>query len=146
MIGKSINRFLYLFVRYTHPIQNTKHQMLLEQQEEIEEFKPEELNHIREKIELMSKFNQVEVLRILSKYNNIVLNENKYGIHVNLTDVPKEVVDKIKIFIEYVNTQENTLNVIEMQKEDFKNTYFTNDIKDNASKKSNPNKTNNKKR
>jgi hypothetical protein len=105
-----------------------------------------QLNHIREKIELMSKFNQVEVLRILSKYNNIVLNENKYGIHVNLTDVPKEVVDKIKTFIEYVNTQENTLNVIEMQKEDFKNTYFTNDIKDNASKKSNPTKTNNKKR
>ena len=125
---------------------NTKDKMLLEQQEEIEEFNPEELNHIREKIELMSKFNQVEVLRILSKYNNIVLNENKYGIHVNLTDVPKEVVDKIKIFIEYVNTQENTLNVIEMQKEDFKNTYFTNDIKDNASKKSNPIKTNNKKR
>jgi hypothetical protein len=125
---------------------NTKDKMLLEQQEEIEEFNPEELNHIREKIELMSKFNQVEVLRILSKYNNIVLNENKYGIHVNLTDVPKEVVDKIKTFIEYVNTQENTLNVIEMQKEDFKNTYFTNDIKDNASKKSNPNKTNNKKR
>ena len=125
--------------------------MLLEQQEEIEEFNPEEfnpeeLNNIREKIELMSKFNQVEVLRILSKYNNIVLNENKYGIHINLTDVPKEVVDKIKTFIEYVNTQENTLNVIEMQKEEFKNTYFTNDIKDNASKKSNPNKTNNKKR
>lgn len=121
--------------------------MLLEQiEEEIDEFNPEELNNIREKIELMSKFNQVEVLRILSKYNNIVLNENKYGIHVNLTDVPKEVIEKIKTFIEYVNTQENTLNVIEMQKEDFKNTYFTNDIKDNASKKSNPIKTNNKKR
>lgn len=135
--------FVFICKIYTS---NTKDKMLLEQQEEIEEFKPEELNHIREKIELMSKFNQVEVLRILSKYNNIVLNENKYGIHINLTDVPKEVVDKIKTFIEYVNTQENTLNVIEMQKEEFKNTYFTNDIKDNASKKSNPNKTNNKKR
>ena len=39
-----------------------------------------ELNTIREKIESMSKFNQIEVLRILSKRKNVTLNENKYGI------------------------------------------------------------------
>ena len=105
----------------------------------------EELNIIREKIELMSKFNQIEALRIFSKYENIVLNENKYGVHINLTEAPKDLVEKLKIFIQYVNTQENTLNVIELQKEEFKNTFFTNDIKDNTSKKDNTIKTNNKK-
>jgi len=121
--------------------------MLIQTQEEIIEFNPEELNFIREKIESMSKFNQVEVLRILSKHKNIVLNENKYGIHINLTDIHSEVIEQIKEFIQYVNTQESTLNAFEMQKEEFKNTYFTNDIKDNTSKKDNTGKisTKNKK-
>jgi len=114
--------------------------MLVQSQEENTEFNPEELIFIREKIESMSKFNQVEVLRILSKHENIVLNENKYGIHINLTDIHSEVIEQIKEFIQYVNTQENTLNAFEIQKEEFKNTYFTNDIKDNASKKDNTGK------
>ena len=121
--------------------------MLIQTQEEIIEFNPEELNIIREKIESMSKFNQVEVLRILSKHENIVLNENKYGIHINLTDIHSGVIEQIKEFIQYVNTQESTLNAFEIQKEEFKNTYFTNDIKDNTSKKDNTGKisTKNKK-
>lgn len=121
--------------------------MLAQSQEEMIEFNPEELNFIREKIESMSKFNQVEVLRILSKHENIVLNENKYGIHINLTDIHSDVIEQIKEFIQYVNTQESTLNAFEIQKEEFKNTYFTNDIKDNTSKKDNTGKisTKNKK-
>ena len=121
--------------------------MLIQTQEEIIEFNPEELNIIREKIESMSKFNQVEVLRILSKHENIVLNENKYGIHINVTDIHSDVIEQIKEFIQYVNTQESTLNAFEMQKEEFKNTYFTNDIKDNTRKKDNTGKisTKNKK-
>jgi len=114
--------------------------MLAQSQEEMTEFNPEELDFIREKIESMSKFNQVEVLRILSKHQNIVLNENKYGIHINLTDIQSQVIEQIKVFIQYVNTQETTLNAFEIQKEEFKNTYFTNDIKDNTSKKDNTGK------
>jgi len=38
-----------------------------------------DLNLIREKIESMPKFNQVEILRILSKNEAVILNENKYG-------------------------------------------------------------------
>ena len=40
-----------------------------------EPFNGQELNSIREKIESMPKFNQIEVLRILSGYKNITLNE-----------------------------------------------------------------------
>jgi len=89
-----------------------------------------ELNTIREKIESMPKFNQVEILRILSKRNDVTLNENKYGIHINLTDVPEEVINELKVYINYANAQEVNLSKMEKQKEDFKNIYFTKDNKD----------------
>lgn len=89
------------------------------------------LNFIREKIENMNKFNQVEVLRILNKNSEVTLNENKYGIHINLSEVKTEILDEICTYINYVNTQEIALNMVEQQKEDYKNTYFSKDIKDN---------------
>ena len=100
----------------------------------------EELNIIREKIESMPKFNQIEVLRILSKYSKIILNENKYGVLVNMTDFEDEVIDKLKNYISYVNTQESNLNEIEVQKENFKNIYFVKDNKDNNGKNNKNNK------
>jgi len=90
-----------------------------------------ELNYIRENIENMNKFNQIEVLRIFNKYSEVILNENKYGIHINLSELKKEIVDELSIYIKYVNTQEVNLNIIEQQKEDYRNTYFSKDIKDN---------------
>lgn len=91
-----------------------------------------ELNHIRENIESMNKFNQVEVLRILNKNPDVTLNENKYGIHINLSEIRKEILDELIVYIKYVNAQESNLNVIEQQKQDYINTYFTKDIKDNC--------------
>jgi hypothetical protein len=90
-----------------------------------------ELNYIRESIENMNKFNQIEVLRILNKNKDVTLNENKYGVHINLTDLKKDILDELNIYIKYVNKQENALNEIEKQKESFKNIYFTKDNKDN---------------
>ena len=92
-----------------------------------------QLNYIREQIENMSKFNQIEILRILTKNKNVIINENKYGIHINLTELKKEIIDELSIYISYVNTQEVTLHKDEQQKDDFKNIYFTKDNKDNIS-------------
>jgi hypothetical protein len=89
-----------------------------------------ELNSIRDKLETMTKFNQVEVLRILAKHNNVTLNENKYGVHINLTDLPENIIEELKLYIQYVNTQELNLNEMEKQKEEFKNTFFGKDNKD----------------
>jgi hypothetical protein len=88
-----------------------------------------ELNYIREVIETMNKFNQVEILRILHK-NNITLNENRYGVHINLSELKKEIIDELQIYINYVNTQEITLHNVEKQKETFKSIYFTKDNKE----------------
>ena len=93
-----------------------------------------DLNIIREKIESMPKFNQVEILRILSKDETVILNENKYGTFINLTELPPPMIDNLKTYINYVNTQEVHLNFLEKQKEDFKNIYFAKDNKDNLAK------------
>jgi NTP pyrophosphatase (non-canonical NTP hydrolase) len=94
-------------------------------------FSVSELNYIRETIEGMNKFNQIEVLRLLSKHKDITLNENKYGVHVNLSDIKREFLDELNVYINYVNSQEVSLHKIEQQKEEYKNTFFTKDIKDN---------------
>ena len=99
---------------------------------DVNNYSVSELNYIRETIENMNKFNQIEVLRLLNKHSDVTLNENKYGIHINLSELSKEIIDKLSDYIKYVNTQEKNLNYIEQQKETYRNTYFSKDIKDNS--------------
>lgn len=88
-------------------------------------------NGIRESIENMSKFNQIEILRILTRHKEVIINENKYGIHINLSDLPNEILEELLVYVNYVTTQEIEFNNIEKQKESYKNTYFLKDNKDN---------------
>lgn len=97
---------------------------------DINNYSISELHYLRESIENMNKFNQVEVLRIFNKYKKVILNENKYGIHINLSELKKDVLDELSTYIKYVNTQESSLNLVEQKKEDYRNTYFSKDIKD----------------
>ena len=83
-----------------------------------------ELSFIRDSIEIMTKFNQVEILRILTKYKNVTINENKYGIHINLSELNYSTINELKMYINYVNTQEIQLKQTETEKETFKNTFF----------------------
>jgi len=90
------------------------------------------MSAIRDTIENMTKFNQVEILRILTKYNSVIINENKYGIHINLSELDHSILNEIVTYINYISAQEKALDVIEQQKEDYKNTYFLKDNKDIA--------------
>ena len=54
-----------------------------------------ELTNIRDSIELMSKFNQVEILRILTNNKGVTINENKYGIHINMTDLSASSIEEL---------------------------------------------------
>ena len=103
----------------------------MELENENVEYSTSMLNNIRESVETMNKFNQIEVLRILHLHKEVIINENKYGIHINLSELKTEIIDELNNYIKYVNTQEITLNSIEKQKENYKNTYFSKDIKDN---------------
>jgi hypothetical protein len=84
-----------------------------------------ELENIRDSIEKFNKFNQIEVLRILKGYSDVVLNENKNGVYINLADVNEQALEQLTAFISYVNEQEASLDATEKQKETFKNAYFS---------------------
>ena len=94
------------------------------------------INSIRDKIESMSKFNQIEVLRVLTKHN-VIINENKYGIHINLSELDDVILEELLVYIKYVNAQEVELNNIEQQKQSYKDIYFIKDNKDNMTMTSN---------
>jgi hypothetical protein len=88
------------------------------------------ISSIRDQIENMSKFNQIEILRILTKNKNVITNENKYGIHINLSELDIDTLQELSVYIKYVNTQEIYLNNAEQEKEKYKNTFFLKDNKD----------------
>ena len=89
-----------------------------------EEYDCNKLNYIREQIEQMSKFNQIEVLKILTKNKNVIINENKYGIHINLRELDNDILNNLMAYIKYVITQEIYLNNIEQEKENIKINFF----------------------
>jgi hypothetical protein len=78
------------------------------------------LENLKERIEVLSKFQQVEVLKILSK-NLCKLNENKSGIFVNMTFLETEVVEELEKYMSYIEDQADTFKTVEYQKEEFKN-------------------------
>jgi len=86
-----------------------------------------QLIFLRESIENMNKFNQIEILRILKNDTTVILNENKYGVHVNLSELNNENLDQMYNYVKYVNAQQMSLDTAEKQKEAFKNTYFSKD-------------------
>jgi len=80
---------------------------------------------LKDKIERLSKTNQLEILSILKNANGIKLNENKNGVFVNMSFLPEDTLAEIDKYVKYVYDQETTLNEFENQKQDFKNTFFT---------------------
>ena len=83
----------------------------------------ENLENMKKKIESMNKFHQIEILKILSK-NLCKINENKSGVYINLSFLSKESIHSLNEYINYTKDQEESLNTIEYQKEDYKNAFF----------------------
>jgi hypothetical protein len=80
---------------------------------------------LKDKIESLPKIYHIEIGKILNSYN-IHLNENQNGIFVNLSKLSCDVIDKLNEYIKYIELQEKILNVDEVEKEELKDTYFTN--------------------
>ena len=90
-----------------------------------------DLNCLKESIEELSKFHQVEILKILKSDETITINENKNGIFINMTSLKDSIITELGNYLKYVNKQEKQLNDIEVQKDELSNTYFK-DNKDNS--------------
>ena len=78
------------------------------------------LEILKNKIESMEKQHHVEVLRIMKKNVGVKLNENKSGVFVNLSFLPKEIIDEIEAYVNYIDMQETSLNEGEIEKEKVK--------------------------
>jgi len=89
----------------------------------------QQLEDLKTQIEKMPKTHQLEILKILNSSPDVKLNENKSGVYINLSFLPKEVVPKIQNYISYAKDQENALRSIETKKQDFAKTYFENQDK-----------------
>lgn len=96
----------------------------------VEEFTTSQLNYLRDTIEGMNKYNQIEILRILNKYKQVTLNENKNGIYINLTDLEPYILAEVSEFVSYTSSQEKILLSNEKEKEMYKQKYFGKDNKD----------------
>jgi len=81
---------------------------------------------IKEKIELLSKQHQIELLRILSIIPGISISENNNGVFINLTQQNDIVFEKIEKFLEYVNVQQKSLSFLEKQQDDIETEFFSN--------------------
>jgi hypothetical protein len=87
-------------------------------------YSPEDLRQLCSKLESMTKINQVEALRIFHKHNKEMINENKYGIHINVTDVEDSVLKEIEDFIEHISKQEKELIEMEELQNDIQGKYI----------------------
>jgi len=85
--------------------------------------KIDSLKFLRDKIEVLTAFHQIEILRILHT-NKVTFSENKNGVFVNLTYVSPDIIDTISEYIIYVYKQESQLNEIEEKKIVLSNQYF----------------------
>ena len=70
---------------------------------------------LKENIEVLSFFHQVEVLRILNEKNSSILNENKNGVFINLTSVDNETINKLQTYLKYVSKQESQKALQQLQ-------------------------------
>ena len=83
-----------------------------------------DINNVKEKIEIMNKHHQIEVLRMLKKDKNIVLNENNNGVFVNISYLDETILSNLVKYIEYVENQTTNIETIENQKSEIETTFF----------------------
>ena len=87
------------------------------------EWKTNYLMKLKEKLESLPIFHQIEILRILHS-KNTNLNENKNGIFINITKLNDSSLVQLEEYINYVNAQEKHLSEFEEQKKFITKEYF----------------------
>jgi len=78
---------------------------------------------LRDKIQALDKFHQIEIFKIL-KTDNVNYTENRNGIFINMNELDNKIIKKIEKYLHYVSTQQNQLDVVEQQKEQYKLSFF----------------------
>ena len=83
-----------------------------------------ELENLKTEIEVLDKQHHITILNILKNDSNIILNENKNGVFVNLTELSEKTLDELKNYCLYVKSQEIKLENMENDQKEIENNYF----------------------
>jgi hypothetical protein len=83
------------------------------------------LNKLKDRIEQMDKYHQIEILRILNGFSTVKTNENKNGTFINLTELSPDVLTALEKYTDYVDEQQTQLKKIETEKNKLEQNFFT---------------------
>tara|TARA_B110000285_G_scaffold211715_1_gene254653 strand:+ start:48 stop:365 length:318 start_codon:yes stop_codon:yes gene_type:complete len=75
---------------------------------------------IQRTIEAMNKDNQIEILKILYDDGSIILNENKNGVRVNLSNLSTDIMTALETHIEYVKKRDSQLSFDETERDNIR--------------------------
>ena len=59
------------------------------------------LKNICDKINKLTPEDHIEILRIIKTKTNVNITENNNGCFINMKDIQPEIIDEIKIFLDY---------------------------------------------
>jgi hypothetical protein len=82
------------------------------------------LLQLKNSIENMTKYHQIEILRKLSNHKDVCINENNNGTFINLTEQTENIINILETYSVYVKEQQEQLNEQETEKNIIKQTYF----------------------
>jgi len=83
------------------------------------------MNLLKTKLESLTKQNHIEILKILKSHREVVLNENKSGIFINMSTLPSTILLELQKYLEHVNYQNTLLQPAEEQMEYIKQTFYS---------------------
>ena len=82
------------------------------------------LTILKERIESMEKYHQIEILRILNEFNYIKTNENNNGTFINLSELSENIIMELEKYTKYVDEQQINLKIGENKKETIEQNFF----------------------
>lgn len=78
-----------------------------------------ELTTLRNTIEELDKIHHEQIFKIIKKHK-VIFSENNNGIFVNLSELTPEILLELKLYLKYIQRQENEINEMEEEKNKFK--------------------------
>jgi hypothetical protein len=89
-------------------------------------FSQQDLEQICKVIDKIDEFHHIEILKIIVRNSSVVINDNIYGICINLTLLHDDVIHKIKDYLKYVDIQESEIKNLENKKNEYLTNFFPN--------------------
>jgi hypothetical protein len=90
-----------------------------------QDMSPYALEMLKNAVEKMGKTQHIEIANLLKRNPAVKLNENKSGIYVNLSFLPKDTIHEMVEYVNYIKDQELALSGLETQKSEFKTAFFS---------------------